>query len=298
MIGRLTGTLLEKNPPQILVDVHGVGYELDVPMSTFYGLPAAGSQVSLHTHFAVREDGHFLYGFATEHERAKLAYDVVIACHERAGAAWTMYLVPAHGDQVGAPGVGVERNLAKRLHCIDMQQRTRLAAMGVDASQHVANLCQWLDDACFVVDGLDGNEVHGPGEPEILPVGLRQLLVGADGQANDVGEAGMGTHCRRDGVRHPPPPRTEAAAPGPQAFRRSRPADARAGTDAPGECPLLDVEAAGIAGRAGQPQAERANQAEPGLEQWVVDQRGEDGVEIPLGRRFSSSERSCRHPTR
>jgi Holliday junction DNA helicase RuvA len=69
MIGRLTGTLLEKNPPQILVDVHGVGYELDVPMSTFYGLPAAGSRVSLHTHFAVREDGHFLYGFATEEER-------------------------------------------------------------------------------------------------------------------------------------------------------------------------------------------------------------------------------------
>ena len=70
MIGRLTGTLLEKNPPQILVDVHGVGYELDVPMSTFYGLPAAGSQVSLHIHFAVREDGHFLYGFATEQERS------------------------------------------------------------------------------------------------------------------------------------------------------------------------------------------------------------------------------------
>jgi holliday junction DNA helicase RuvA len=69
MIGRLTGTLLEKNPPQILVDVHGIGYELDVPMSTFYGLPATGTVVSLHTHFAVREDGHFLYGFATDEER-------------------------------------------------------------------------------------------------------------------------------------------------------------------------------------------------------------------------------------
>ena len=70
MIGRLTGTLLEKNPPQILVDVHGVGYELDVPMSTFYGLPATGTSVSLHTHFVVREDGQFLYGFATDEERA------------------------------------------------------------------------------------------------------------------------------------------------------------------------------------------------------------------------------------
>ena len=70
MIGRITGTLLEKNPPQIVVDVHGVGYEIDVPMSTFYGLPGAGSAVSLHTHFVVREDGHFLFGFATEDERA------------------------------------------------------------------------------------------------------------------------------------------------------------------------------------------------------------------------------------
>ncbi|MCE1184737.1 Holliday junction branch migration protein RuvA [Zoogloea sp.] len=70
MIGRITGRLAEKNPPQILVDVNGVGYELEVPMSTFYGLPATGQNVSLCTHLAVREDGHFLYGFASEDERA------------------------------------------------------------------------------------------------------------------------------------------------------------------------------------------------------------------------------------
>ena len=70
MIGRITGTLLEKNPPLILVDVGGVGYEIDVPMSTFYNLPATGEKVSLHTHLIVREDGHFLYGFASEGERA------------------------------------------------------------------------------------------------------------------------------------------------------------------------------------------------------------------------------------
>ena len=69
MIGRLTGTLAEKNPPQILVDVGGIGYELDVPMSTFYNLPGTGERVTLLTHFAVREDGHFLYGFLTEAER-------------------------------------------------------------------------------------------------------------------------------------------------------------------------------------------------------------------------------------
>ena len=69
MIGRLAGTLLEKNPPQITLDVAGVGYELDVPMSTFYNLPAAGERVVLHTHLAVREDAHQLFGFATEAER-------------------------------------------------------------------------------------------------------------------------------------------------------------------------------------------------------------------------------------
>ena len=69
MIGRLTGTLLEKNPPRILLDVQGVGYEVDVPMSTFYNLPASGEKVTLLTHFAVREDGQFLYGFGSEAER-------------------------------------------------------------------------------------------------------------------------------------------------------------------------------------------------------------------------------------
>ncbi len=69
MIGRLSGILLEKNPPQILLDVQGVGYELDVPMSTFYNLPALHEKVILHTHFVVREDAQLLYGFASNEER-------------------------------------------------------------------------------------------------------------------------------------------------------------------------------------------------------------------------------------
>ena len=69
MIGRLSGILLEKNPPQVLLDVQGVGYEIDVPMSTFYNLPGLGEKITLLTHFAVREDGHFLYGFTTDAER-------------------------------------------------------------------------------------------------------------------------------------------------------------------------------------------------------------------------------------
>ncbi len=69
MIGRLSGTLIDKRPPALLVEVGGVGYEVDVPMSTLYGLPAIGERVVLLTHLVVREDAHLLYGFATEAER-------------------------------------------------------------------------------------------------------------------------------------------------------------------------------------------------------------------------------------
>jgi Holliday junction DNA helicase RuvA len=69
MIGRLSGTLLEKNPPQLLLDVQGVAYEVDVPMSTFYNLPGTGERITLYTHLVVREDAHLLYGFGTENER-------------------------------------------------------------------------------------------------------------------------------------------------------------------------------------------------------------------------------------
>jgi len=70
MIGKLTGQLLEKNPPEVLVDCHGVGYEVQVPMSTFYNLPAIGERVSLLTQFIVREDAQLLYGFGSAPERA------------------------------------------------------------------------------------------------------------------------------------------------------------------------------------------------------------------------------------
>ncbi len=69
MIGKLTGTLSDKNPPQVLLECNGVGYEVHVPMSTFYNLPDLGSRVSLLTHFVVREDAQILYGFASAAER-------------------------------------------------------------------------------------------------------------------------------------------------------------------------------------------------------------------------------------
>jgi Holliday junction DNA helicase RuvA len=69
VIGRLTGLLIERRPPTIVVEVHGVGYEVDVPMSTFFQLPSTGSTIILQTHLIVREDAHLLFGFATDQER-------------------------------------------------------------------------------------------------------------------------------------------------------------------------------------------------------------------------------------
>ena len=70
MIGRITGTIADKSPPQLLIDVNGVGYEVDVPMSSFYNLPALGEHVTLLTHFIVREDAQVLFGFLTHDERS------------------------------------------------------------------------------------------------------------------------------------------------------------------------------------------------------------------------------------
>jgi Holliday junction DNA helicase RuvA len=69
VIGRISGVILEKHPPQVVVDVQGIAYEVDVPMSTFYQLPATGARVTLHTHLLVREDAHLLFGFGSEGER-------------------------------------------------------------------------------------------------------------------------------------------------------------------------------------------------------------------------------------
>ena len=80
MIGKLTGILSDKNPPQVLVDCGGVGYEVQVPMSTFYNLPATGEKVSLLTHFVVREDAQILYGFESQAERSAFRELVKISC--------------------------------------------------------------------------------------------------------------------------------------------------------------------------------------------------------------------------
>jgi len=110
MIGRLTGILLEKNPPQVLLDVHGVGYEVDVPMSTFYNLPANGEKVTLLTHFVVREDGQFLYGFASEAERFAFRQLIRIS-----GVGARMALAVLSGLSVGDLAQAIARQEVGRL---------------------------------------------------------------------------------------------------------------------------------------------------------------------------------------
>ncbi len=140
MIGRLTGILLEKNPPELLVDVNGVGYEVEAPMSTFYQLSAVGEKVTLHTHLIVREDAQFLCGFATESERylfrslikvnsvgAKLALAILSGISAREFARCI------HDRDVTAltclPGVG--KKTAERL-IIEMRDRLKDLDIGSD----------------------------------------------------------------------------------------------------------------------------------------------------------------------
>ena len=110
MIGRLSGVLLERNPPQVLIDVHGLGYEVDVPMSTFYNLPANGEKVVLLTHFVVREDGQFLFGFASQEERYTFRQLIKIS-----GVGARMALAVLSGLSVGDLAQAIARQEAGRL---------------------------------------------------------------------------------------------------------------------------------------------------------------------------------------
>ena len=192
MIGRITGRLAEKNPPQILVDVNGVGYELEVPMSTFYGLPALGQNVSLATHMAVREDGHFLYGFATEDERAAFRQLLKVAGIGARTALAVLSGLSVHdlaqaialqesGRLVKIPGIG--KKTAERLL---LELRDKLAkALPAVAGSVTANLPG--DDRADIVNALLAlgyNEKEALGAVKNLPEGvgvsdgIRQALKG------------------------------------------------------------------------------------------------------------------------
>ncbi len=141
MIGRITGILLEKHPPQVLLDVQGIGYEIDVPMSTFYDLPATGVQATLYTHLLIREDVHLLFGFATESERQTFRQLIKIS---GVGARTALALLSglsvtdlnrAVGEQdstrlIRVPGIG--KKTAERLL---LELRDKLGTLETDLDQ-------------------------------------------------------------------------------------------------------------------------------------------------------------------
>lgn len=135
MIGRLTGILLEKNPPQVLIDVHGVGYEVDVPMSTFYNLPGNGEKVTLLTHFIVREDGQFLYGFASESERYAFRQLIKIS-----GVGARMALAVLSGLSVGDLAQAIARQESGRLTKIPGIGKKTAERMVVELRDRAADL--------------------------------------------------------------------------------------------------------------------------------------------------------------
>lgn len=148
MIGRLRGTLLQKQPPGLLVEVGGVGYELEAPLSTFYELPAVGEPVTLYTHLVVRDDAHLLFGFARESERRLFRTLLKVS---GVGARMALAILSGmnaddfarciENDDVGAlvklPGIG--RKTAERL-IVEMRDRLDESALrealpaGVDAA--------------------------------------------------------------------------------------------------------------------------------------------------------------------
>lgn len=143
MIGSLRGRLAAKHPPQLLLDVGGVGYELEAPMSTFYGLPATGAEVSLFTHLVVREDAHVLFAFGTERER-RLFRELIkvsnvgpkLALALLSGMSVDSFLLCIEAQDadtlVRIPGVG--RKTAERL-LIEMRDRVKnLAGLQIGAS--------------------------------------------------------------------------------------------------------------------------------------------------------------------
>ena len=183
MIGRLSGKLAAKQPPQVLVDVGGVAYELDVPMSTFYSLPATGEAVSLYTHLVVREDAHTLYGFATLEERSAFRQLIrisgigartalaVLSGLSVADLAQAVALQEA-GRLTKIPGIG--KKTAERLllelkgKLVESETRAATAAASSDILNALLGLGYSEREAAAAVSGLS------PGTP--VAEGIRAAL--------------------------------------------------------------------------------------------------------------------------
>ncbi|MBA2350450.1 MAG: Holliday junction branch migration protein RuvA [Burkholderiales bacterium] len=141
MIGRITGVLVDKKPPQVLLDVQGIGYEIDVPMSTFYQLPATGERCALHTHLTVREDAHLLFGFATEDERSAFRQLLKVA-----GVGARTALSVLSGLTVG-----------ELQHAVAVQDSARLVKIpGIGKKTAERLLLELRDKLAFTAEGVVG----------------------------------------------------------------------------------------------------------------------------------------------
>ncbi|HEX6003711.1 MAG TPA: Holliday junction branch migration protein RuvA, partial [Burkholderiales bacterium] len=162
MIGRLTGRLLAKHPPQILIDVQGVGYEIDVPMSTLYQLPATGAEVTLYTHLIVREDAHQLYGFATESERATFRQLLRIS-----GVGARTALAVLSGMSVG--------DLQQAVSAQDSGRLTKIPGIGKKTAERLLlELRDKLDTSVTVVAGSVAPESGGDIVNALLSLGYNE----------------------------------------------------------------------------------------------------------------------------
>jgi len=187
MIGRLTGMLLEKNPPQILVEAGGVGYEVEVPMSTFYNLPATGERVALYTHLLVREDAHLLYGFGSDAERRVFRRLLKIS---GVGARTALALLSGlsvaelveavtlqeSGRLVKIPGIG--KKTAERL-LLELKDKLGLDLVGGVAANRAAPASSDILHALLGLGYSDKEAQHAVKQlPEGLSVsdGIRQAL--------------------------------------------------------------------------------------------------------------------------
>jgi Holliday junction DNA helicase RuvA len=142
VIGRIRGQLVEKRPPRVLVDCHGVGYEIDAPMSTFWALPEPGHEVTLHTHLVVREDAHNLYGFATLAER-----DLFQSLLKVSGIGARMALAVLSGMQAEEFVACVQRNDATRLTTLPGIGKKTAERLIVEMRDRVAGFAEAPPDA-------------------------------------------------------------------------------------------------------------------------------------------------------
>lgn len=193
MIGRLRGQLVEKMPPQLLLDVNGVGYEIEAPMSTFYKLPHLGEEVILHTHFVVREDAQLLFGFAEKNER-RLFRDLIkvngvgprLALTILSGIEASQFVRCVHDGDTNAlvklPGVG--KKTAERL-LVEMKDRLK------DWNTAPEDFALTMSDSDIPVAPNETNDVRAEAEQALIALGYKPQQ--ASKAVNGVYDASMST---------------------------------------------------------------------------------------------------------